>query len=314
MTTEIILNAITLNTLPTIEAVVEPAPLPEPAKAPAVDLSQSEYVAVTDADPCAGVATWWSMSGPVNAEAFTGAWEAAGLDLALLPSPTTPLTALNVAIKSLTNKRRLRRPLKGHGYALVSETASDTDVDHVQDLAAVVDTLGTLVITPWDHADAEGIRARYETALGQWSADYFGASMVGGALAHASGVSMRRMGGIYFIPQDATAFWASAKSVIEGNTDHTIYQMPVMRSGDAVKAVLDAVVSEATAASAKMADELASGDLGKRGLKSRAAKCDDMLGKLAAYEGLLGSALDSIKAKVTDLRGDAVAATLMLDS
>ena len=124
---------------------------------------------------------------------------------------------------------------------------------------------------------------------------------------------MRKMGGIYFVPPASTKFWKTIVDVITNHTGHTVYTMPVMRSDDAVKAVLDAVLNEASATADKVSDEINSGDLGKRALRGRTKTCDDMLGKLETYEELLGGALKGITDRISNLRGDAVAALLLMD-
>lgn len=265
-----------------------------------------------------GLMLMWNMRGTVNIEAARQAWADEGLDALgmVLPADTTPHAALKRALTVLSQRRVLVRPLggRGSGWALVDETATEEQVTHEQALKACIDNEGALIVTPYDHSLAPLVREHYEAALAAWNVStlsyWLGNAFVCGQL---QGVALKERGGAYFIPPQSVPVIEKVQAVLHKVSDHSLYCIPMVQQRDAMRVVLDSVTREAREMSETLSDELAGGDLGKRALGKRQRDCDEMLNKLTAYDGLLGNALDAIKKRIGDLRGDAVATLLMFD-
>jgi hypothetical protein len=280
-----------------------------------VKLNGGEKVyGVKDGDERAGTGTWWRLSGGVTYEAFKAAWLAQGLPEKWLPNPTTPMRALVIALHEQAGQRRLVRPLAQRGrYSLVAETAEGDTLDYGQDLTASVDKDGILTITPAWHPRADDLRKGYHAAL-----DVLATNEISLWLARLAdkvqAVPLRIGGGIYFVPPTATEMWDRAAKAIESVTAHAIYQMPVMKSDDVVRAVLDALRDDTNRELGAIADEIAATpDLPARSLNARVRRCDVLLTRLGAYESLLGDALVAITEQVDSLRADIASAALLAD-
>ena len=129
-------------------------------------ITNKDFIAVTDGTPQAGSLTWWELSGLVDVEQLRVAWQAAGLDIALVPKDVAPKTALKRAVETLAEQRKLVRPLAGReGYSLVEETATGETLAYQQSVVATVDDVGALKIEPADGPLAVAIQASYQRHL-----------------------------------------------------------------------------------------------------------------------------------------------------
>ena len=323
--TELILNAWAIDNTPEeVEVPTYTTPAPsENALADAVINSTnntaaagtfvnvSEDIATTEC----GMQVLWNMRGNVDIETMTTAWETAGLETTYgltLPNPTTPKGALKRAMDALASRRVLVRPLagRGSGFALVNERADTHLVDHEQQMRAMIDNQGKLVIAPWDHELAAPLKAAYDAALTSWSTKtlsyWFGSDLIKRQLC---GVALRERGGTFYIPPMYVTAIKLVKECLEATSDHSVYLIPMIQAGDAVKLVLDSVVREAKAFTDETSETLAN-DPGKRALSTQTRKCDEMLDKLRTYAKMAGSTVDVLRASIEDLRGDAVAQML----
>lgn len=110
-------------------------------------VTRNDVVAVVDGTAQAGILTWWELSGLVDVEVLRLAWQAAGLDITLVPEDVAPKSALRRAVETLAEQRKLVRPLAGReGYSLVEETAAGEKLDYKQAVVAMVDADGVLTI------------------------------------------------------------------------------------------------------------------------------------------------------------------------
>jgi len=316
MTTKTIPLNIVLNTPAAPEAeAVSAKPTASPAAQVAAQ-ARSEYVAVDSDAEGAGVMAMWNMSGPFDCAKLREAWVNAGLDVDLpLPDAPTPKRALFNTVHKLKSRQFFPRGLGNGGYAFIDESRVDEQrLTHEQALSVCIDKNGALVVSPWDHPRADDVRAEYARQCDAWSATDMGRYFSEQALPALHATSLKRSGGCYYVPAEYVDTYRRAKAAIEKVSASAMYEIPMMTKGDAVRVVLDALLAEATKMADDTADQLADPDaLGKRALRTRSRECDAMVAKLVAYEGLLGNALDGIKNRVCDLRGDAVAALLAKD-
>lgn len=262
----------------------------------------------------AGAIIWWRLTGDTNAEALREAWEKAGLDKKLLPDNPSPTLAMGRACDKQASKRRLIRPLPGgKGWAIVDEAADNTTGELTYETKAAVKLSGGQLVI-----DATGLET---TAVNQLRKDYeslqtyLTVNDVSTWLSklmkpELKAVTLRDTGGVYFIPRDYVDTYRQMVSAIGEASEHQLFEVPALKTDEAVEAILDAVLREADQECTAMETELDTGDLKKRALKARAGKCDDLRVKVEAYEKLLGKSLPKVQQRIEDLKASVVAAEL----
>lgn len=271
-----------------------------------------EVIAVTDNIATAGAIVWWRLCGDTDVDRLSEAWDAAGLDMNLIPDTPAPPTALRRAISELKKSRRLIRPLEGHkGHALVAETAIGDDLDHDVLVTAKVDAVGRVSI---EGDDAEKFREVIET--GYWrhlttlttnDVSYWLAKKLMGLV---DGVSLRDTGGMYFIPRTGLDTWRAFTDAISASSGHVAFTIPALDSKDAVEAILDALTNEASKTIEAIEGEVTADEITERKLDNRLAKCSEIEDKLSRYEKLLGRAMPAMAERLERLRANLAVAAL----
>jgi len=276
-----------------------------------------EIYAVPDAER-AGAIVYWRLSGTVDALKLTEAWQDAGLADALLPETPTPDAALRRAVYEQKARRRLVRKLpNGKGWAIVEEKIEGDDLAYAVGLRVTLNKIGRVALhadeDKSDLASVQVIGGEIVNAFDQ-HLDHFSASDISAWLVHfaakCGAVSLRERGGIYFVPRDTLPYWRKAVAAIASASDHSCYEIPALKSDEAVDAILDAVMREAQSATDAMADELETGELQARALCNREEQCTAILAKLKQYEALLGRNMGTLTARVDDLKADIAIAAL----
>ena len=278
--------------------------------------SMPNLIAVQDSNiQTAGAIVWWKLRETTDVLKLSDAWQAAGLDVDLLPPVPTAANALKRAMKSLVDHRRLVRPLGDDidGYGIVDETASANDLDYRVRCTAKVDALGNVVIEPPTFEHAATLMSAYRDAgasiarnvIGGWLAEL-------AAKCHA--VSLRSSGGIYFIPRAQVHQFRTWVDVFAHATENVVFEVPALRSDEAVSAILDALQTETSAEMDLITAEIASGELGKSALHTRETRCEGLRNKLRSYAELLGSHLDGISTALDSTKANVVAAAMMADA
>jgi len=265
----------------------------------------SPIVAVGDipSDQC-GSMTYWSLSGRLDHARLRAEWEARGLGVEHLPLPASPETAFRLACQAERGKHRLVRPLEDGVYAIVDEAIAGADWQAGIVARLVLGTDGQVAELHRDGGVTvrsplgDRVQTTYEERLTQLSDD--GTWFVRRVMARGS-VRLRESGGFYFVPRAAVGRWSLEVEAIRAASGHTIYQIPALRSDEAVAAIVAAVLAEAEAAANDLIEDLARDDLGERALESRAAKAEKVAAKVRAYEELLGQGLGGITEKLMDL-------------
>lgn len=250
----------------------------------------------------AGAVVYWSLSGDTSMDELEKVWNAANLDTKLLPDTPTPERALRRALNEQRQQRRLVRPHKG-GWALVDETADDK-LEYKQLLHASINKIGHLEITDTllEAQELEdNITVAFEHHQEQLSQSDISVWLVVMA-AKCQAVALRERGGIYFIPHASIGYWRTMTEVLGDVSEHTCFEIPALKTDQAVDAILAAVMREAQDAVDDIGREMGARELQKRALRSREDKCTAMLAKLDSYEALLGKSLDTMATKVEDLK------------
>jgi hypothetical protein len=269
-------------------------------------------IAVPDykSDLLTGAIIWWHLTGAVNSERLRQEWQARGLDAKLFPDLPTPGYALHHTAKKLSEQRRLARPLEGKkGWALVHEHADGDGLDYDMGCRMKLDANDDVVVDPPDHALAKEIKATFERLLREYDHHLIGRWLRDMSRAHRA-VCLRETGGVFFVPRDQVESIKRYFAALHTASACRVYEVPAMRSEEAVEAVMDAVAREAEQEAAEMEKALSEMELGERALQGRAARCQQMIEHVESYEELLGRGLDKLKKRIEDLKANAVAAAL----
>lgn len=272
---------------------------------------QPSIVAVTDAhrDTC-GAVTWWKLSGEIELHGLSLAWSNAGLDADLLPPEPSPAKRIRRAVDKVARGmpgRHLVRPLAGQmSWAIVDETATQKDLDYKVVLRARID--GELLDIETQNVEGGALlRVAY---------DHYGIHLTSNDISRwllrtmdrMKAVGLRQGGGIYFVPQGRVAELRELAEILGGVSGHAVYEVPALKSEEAVRAILHAVLDEADQELGYIEGEVAERDLGKKALKTREKRCETLLSKVGEYEQLLGKNMDGLRERTEGLKANIVAA------
>lgn len=267
-----------------------------------------------------GAVTWWELSGFVDCDELTNAWLHAGLDSELLPDAPSNCAALKRTLKDVC-AGRLLRPIGGAGaWAVVNENREGrrgrADLDYDLEARVWIDDFGNLDFNFRDsvlpvHEQLtlrHRLEAEYTDQLALLSFGEVSSWLVDTANKHCAAVSLRPRGGIYFIPKYyANGLWRRISKVLHKVSGHRVRRMPAMQGTDAIDAVMNAVVREADQLIDAISDDISEANksddgMGKRAAKTRVRRCEELMQKLKAYDGLLGKRLNGIRKRVDQTR------------
>ncbi len=270
-------------------------------------------VAVQDQVSTAGVVSFWHLSGVVRAEALQEAWAAEGLDSSHLPTLPTPRAALGRAVNEIKERRQLVRVLED-GWAFVSESERDGKLRYVQLGTVKLDVVGRLQFS--DDTPGE-IRVQvgndYNRILFELSHQDITAWVTDQA-KRLNGTALRDTGGVWYLPQAAVEEWRKIARVLRKVSGHLIYEIPALKSNEAIEAILAALSREAEDEAAAMEAQIVAGDLGSRALQTRQARATRLEQKLSSYEEALGRAMPELSVRLEGLRANLAAALLAAEA
>ena len=270
-------------------------------------MHQPEVIAIPDAET-AGAIVWWRLRGSADANLLENALVGAGVAHSDTPSRPTPHEALARAMRQHQQQRVLARPLgRRKGWALVSEIPTeDGRLDYEMLCTAQIGDLGDPIVTGTPEL-CTSVRQAYADHWQRLSSNDVSSWLTGHLMPASQAVRLRETGGIYFVPRQRLGRFQQVAGALCGATDHVIHQVPALKSDEAVEAILDAVLREADGEISGMAEEV-DGGLGKRALKTRGGRCDDLRLKVEAYEQLLGRSMEALRSRLEGLRGSIVEA------
>lgn len=286
---------------------------------------ETDIVVTPESVTTAGCVSYWRAGGTVNIEALRKAWEAAGLDMALMRKEPEPETALRRAALDLaerktvndkTERRILVRPqVEVHEWAIVEEVVVEGFAPNYTTLAIVGFDAGKPNVEKIDGSDEQiqdidtRVWASFNAHQGLFDPADITTWLVKLAKKSKS-VTLRDSGGVYFIPRPAMDFWNKAADALEtaSNKAHKVFRIPAMKNAEAVEAIIDAVTAEAEV-TAKLIDEQVNAGLGARALETRKAAVNELLAKITSYEELVGQQI-KVRERVESL-GAAIAAAAL---
>jgi len=295
---------------------------------------QTTFVAVTDAlSSGAGATVFWTLPSDLDRARIVETWEAAGLDPKMLPGARGDTPALWAALDGLCRAHNAtahgnpNAPLlvqrvvpgqKGDGYTvntLVNERwTADTQTATRDGEWSVGMRVVRFTDGSRDHLDlsgplaedaafAQSVRDAYtaernvltHTTVTNWLANRVIPALGGINLRAATLDSAKSGGGPYYLPPDALETWGRMVGALKAGTGARFGTMPTMHSEEAVETILGALTAEIEKTCTGMEDALVEEDLGVRALRTAADRAQTVLGKVARYEGVLSTKLDSLR-------------------
>jgi hypothetical protein len=268
-------------------------------------MTKPNLIAVPNAAPTtAGAIVYWRLSGGLDLDRLRAAWEAEQLDTRLLPEEPSPTVALRRAVSTLKKPDTRIEATRAGLVVLRRREVADGELEFDKRLTASVDIVGRIRVGfAADPVDAETVTTAYDVAcrtLVQADVSPWLATL----MRDLKAVPLRDTGGVYFVPRFAGERFEAMLRALRAATGHVIAAIPAMDSGEAVAAVLDALQAEAETELATIRKELEEEQLGERALATRIRTTSSVEAKLSAYEGLLGSNLDALRERITNMRAE----------
>lgn len=280
-------------------------------------MTNDRYVAVEHGAKGAGAIVWWKISGPTMVAALSATWADMGLNEDLLMSPPTPGDALRraLAIHARTTKAGKQlvssTGVENH-YVVVLETpnATQDDVDHETIAKASVDKQDGLTVSG-AYRITDVLRADYVANLTTFNGEQISQWLSGTLLPAINAVSLRVGGGLWFVPATHLEQWRTMVGVIQAVSAHVVFSIPALSTErEAIAGILDALSTEADQAAQKMEDELINQDLGPKALQNRMARLELVTLKVQSYEEMLGTSMETLRARLDHLNAQMAAAIL----
>ncbi len=288
-------------------------------------MTNTGFVAVNKTEAQgAGAIVWWKINGYTECEALDKAWAArVDLDPELLMAHPTPGAALRRALGGQARTNQAGKILMSslgeeNAYALVRETADGKDVHHHTllkvrlDEAVLADGHPTLAMTIDEHCPRgmEGeIISDYQRNLHTFSGTEISSWFSMTLLPTFRAVSLRDQGGMWFVPAAYLDLWYQAVDAVRSVSGHQVFKIPALSTeADAIAGILDALASEAQKQAQEMEDKIINENLGVRALKNQVAKLEGVTQKVTQYEAMLGTNLDTLRARLEALNVQMAAA------
>ena len=276
----------------------------------------------------AGALVYWSLSGYVDLQDLAEALTAEGLDAErLLPTaPSADVVLLRAMQQAVHERRQLVRPLGKRGaYSFVQERVTREDGAADESLAwgelvrgtTTKDDSVTTVVTatqPAGEAIAAEIRSHLELFRDLLITTDYSAWLLWYLFSQVKAVGLRDRGGFYFVPRDQLPAWKRIVSVTKKVSSHKTYEIPAMRTEDAVEAILAAVRGEAETQLQELEEYLSGEKVSTRGLNAAERKLKALREKTEHYAQLLGVALPDLAEKSLILLGAIGAARTARDN
>lgn len=291
-------------------------------------MNDTGIMAVPDAmKDSAGVIVWWELSGVVDLDDMReaidqadGGMNAAQLETWMPEEPSLVIALGRAASAALPSKRHLLRPLNQRGSWEITLEHVDLEEDQVDQTRAERLRHQRLLSgrvedgKPVLEGPDEDLKAAVLGKVGFYkrvltTTDFSNWLLVRAGDLHAIG--LRSRGGFYFVPKDKVEEWRRIVAIVRACSGHAVYEMPAMKTKEAVAAILASLRNEATKQFNVVETYLAAGDSSTRGLNSATRTADELRAKLAHYSELLGAQLGDLDQRLIALTGAIQAARIV---
>ena len=265
-----------------------------------------------------GCVVFWKIGEFTRRSVLVDALSNEGMD-ASVPEPRTGAACLRDALGDTFPKKQSYKifPKKvKDAFEVVSVKYNDTDDNSYETVLNVsIDKDDCITVRPYSFTIKGHIEDNFRKQLGRLRTANVGQMLVSHCNA-LNGTCLRPAGGLYWLPPSAMrsmklmADAVSAAANVQGG--NTVYFLTHEMNEDAVRAIRDAISDEVLAESARIHDEIVSGELGGRALKARASQAEALRVKIKSYDSILDCGLSYLKASV-DKAEAAIAAGAVLE-
>lgn len=254
-----------------------------------------------------GKNVFFTLGSKTNTEKLKESLDQLGLG-SFAPDNNTKKSALKQALYSVcANRRRLIRPLPGErGYAIVSEKRDEDGVslEHTVDFDALLPNGSDVPVyrdpdtgQPCNPSEEDKILHRFQIELGRLPSPKVSLALVR-ILDHMHAISLRPTGGIYWLPQGAvTKFQEVAKAFEEASEDNSniMYFQTTAMDDDLRHTVIESLKRSIGGEVSAMEEEVMSGDLGKRAIKTKQERCDKLRARVLGYQKMFDVTLKELE-------------------
>lgn len=266
-----------------------------------------------------GAIVWWALGGVLDLEELMDAWDAEGLDRAIIPGLPTPETALYRAALECQDKRTLVRPLDRRGmWDIVSETVlEDTGgaprTVHSTECRIEIRPDKSALVVPEDHRFADKVLHAYRVYARSLNSADISMWLTATLMPLIEAVGLRERGGMYFVPVTGMALLRRVARAFRACSRNLVYEVPALKTDDAVEAILTAVRAEAEHELGELEEYMArpAEKITTKGLNAGARRATAIRSKLERYASLLGVALPDMNQRAETLAGAIQAAKLI---
>lgn len=267
-----------------------------------------------------GLLTYYVQSGVTSFAKLKESLEAAGVDEKYIPNAPSASHVIEqvildtkafLAAQNRTDilARRFGSRATGVKVGLVEEVPGEDDVLRHKHLATITVTKEGPRVQVLDESARE--LAAYVVERYNHHADSFGHSSfylwTSKLFTAVDAIMLKRHGGVYYIPATATATFNTIANVVNSSTACHFYSIPVVKSSDAVEAIMGSLEAESNTAlddfyqEYTKAVEAANGDANK--IPDRfTTRLSNITAKVQKYETLLGTSLDKLREHMTNLQ------------
>lgn len=242
-----------------------------------------------------GALVYWSLSGSVDHQRMTKDWQEAGLDPAECPPQTTPAMALRLAVHAVVGGTLLVRRFDGAwiiGADGVVEGGKEWGAREV--CRMWLTSGGTRVAYEGNEELAKSVTARFEENQAALAPVVFSTWLPDYVRYRCGGIAMRESGGFYYLPPTGLAKFQMARHVIESVSKHKVTMIQVLRTEEAVTAILASLTADTKSA----LDSLLEDATTPRKAKNRKELVLALRARLEQYEEFLGTKHDEIEAEL----------------
>lgn len=249
-----------------------------------------------------GAVTFWRLE-KTGLEAAQEALKPCGVTV----KAPQPSAALRTAMEGLFPKL-LIRPLAGQsGYCVVEEKKGSRDNAYGTLGSAWFGDPQNPVYPGEAPIEVDGALSFYSTnaayhAERQKATPVEIAEALKNYVLSRSGIPLRDMGGVYWMPPDSVGGWRKVADALDACRGGTIYNVTINADTDSAAAlnvlVRDHLVDEAK----RIVAEHRSADLGKRALQARIEALDGMVKNTRGYEQVLEDSLADLRAAITSAK------------
>ncbi len=257
-----------------------------------------------------GKVVYWTLGNKTDADVLKTKFDNQNLG-SFAPDKNTNKSSLKIALTSVcANRRRLVRPLVGErGYAVVTEKkdSSGVSLGHTVDFDALlpdgVDVpvfrnaeTGAIINPPEENA----ILHRYQIEQDRCSSHKLGIAMVK-LVDRLHGVSLRPTGGFYWLPEPALPRQNAIAAAIQSSSpdgSNIIYSLKTAMDDDLRNAVIGGLTHTLETELNTVEEEVMSGDLGKRALKTKKERCARLRQRVVGYQKMFSVALTELEDKL----------------